>query len=69
MGGKDDLHSGWMGLTALAGKSNRMLVGCFKEKKKVRRQWVSFLDACSASGSGRQVGNMQFSHGFLGVRT
>lgn len=34
-----------------------MLVGCFRKGKKVtvRRQWVSFLVACSASGSGRQA--------------
>lgn len=48
---------GWF-LTAAAGMSNWMLVGCFREEKKVtvQIQWVSFSFACSASGSGRQAG-------------
>ena len=68
---------GWC-LTAAAGMSNWMLVGCFREEEKVtvRRQWVSlsfFFAGCMISQwirqTCRQAGNMQCGHGLIGVRT
>lgn len=57
---------GWF-LTASAGMSNGILVGCYREEKKVTvgRQWVSVLVACSASGSGRQAGRQHAVQSWL----